>query len=126
MAISAYEKVSFEVSLLAAADYTTKQFLAVKQSSSGIATVCSTAGERAIGILQDAPLAGAAGLVAVSGISRAYIGGTVAADADLAVATTGRLVAATTGDYVVGRAMSSGVSGDIIPVLLNSTGNKFV
>jgi hypothetical protein len=125
------------VSLPAGADLTTKQFLAIKVNSSAQAVVAG-AGEFAIGILQNKPASGQAATVAYGGISKALAGGNVTAGMTVAADSTGKLVNAAeavvnTSDAgaasdavvasnVIGVALASGVSGDVIPVLVLSAG----
>lgn len=124
------------VSLPAGADLTTKQFLAIKVNSSAQAVVAG-AGEFAVGILQNKPGSGQAATVAYGGISKAIAGGNVTAGQTLAADATGKLVNAaeavtdTTNtsatdaliaSNVIGVALASGVSGDVIPVLVLMAG----
>lgn len=125
------------VSLPAAADLSAKQFYAIKVDSNGKAAVAG-AGEFCAGILQNKPGSGQAATVAYGGISKALAGGnitagmTVAADAagklvNAAEATvntsdTGAAADAVVSSNVVGIALASGVSGDVIPVLVLMAG----
>lgn len=125
------------VSLPAAADLTTKQFLAIKVDSNGKAAVAG-AGEFAAGILQNKPAAGQAATVAYGGISKAIAGGNITAGMTLAADANGKVVDAAeatvnTSDAgaaadavvssnVIGVALASGVSGDVIPVLVLMAG----
>lgn len=126
------------VSLPAGADLTTKQFLAIKVNSSGQAVVAG-AGEFAAGILQNKPNSGQAATVAYGGISKAIAGGNVTAGMTVAADATGKVVdaaeaviasldgnvatnVAVTSSNVIGVALASGVSGDVIPVLVMNAG----
>lgn len=109
------------ISLVAAADLSAKQFLAVKVDSNGQAAVAG-AGEAVVGILQNNPPAGSAGAVMISGSTKAKAGGNIAAGAVLAANAAGALVAATTGNYIVGIAKTAAASGDTFEVILKSLG----
>lgn len=125
------------VSLPAGADLTTKQFLAIKVNSSGQAVVAG-AGEFAVGILQNKPNSGQAATVAYGGISKALAGGNITAGMTVAADATGKLVNAAEAvtdtsnagsatdaliaSNVIGVALASGVSGDVIPVLVLMAG----
>lgn len=125
------------VSLPAAADLTTKQFLAVKVDSNGKAAVAG-AGQFCAGILQNKPASGQAATVAYGGISKAIAGGNITAGMTLAANADGKLVDAAeavvdTSDAgaaadavvssnVIGVALASGVAGDVIPVLVLMAG----
>lgn len=104
---------------IADGDLSAAQFTAVKLSGDLKVAAATADTHVAIGILQDKPTDGKAGLVRLHGISKAVAGGTVAAG-DMLVATTGgKLVASTTGGKrVVGRALTGGSDGDIITVLV--------
>lgn len=108
----------FDLSVAAGSDLSSNQFYAVKRTAGSLA-LCSVAGERALGILQDDPgEAGRAGLVRVAGLSKAVYGGTITQDAQVAVDAAGKIVAATATDVSIGIANKAGVDGDIGEVLL--------
>lgn len=109
------------ISLVAAADLTAKQFCAVKVDTNGQAAVAG-AGEAGVGILQNNPASGSSASVMISGSSKAKAGGTIAAGANVAANASGLLVAATTGNYIVGIAKIAAVSGDTFEVILKSMG----
>ena len=104
--------------LPAAADYSGHQYCCVK-SVAGVATLCGSQGEDGIGILQNKPDAvGKTASIAMlnsSMVIKVKLGATVAADALVTPeATTGRMGAVSTGDYVWGRLKTGGVDGDIV------------
>lgn len=103
------------VGISASADLSAKQFCAVKFSGDKTVTFAG-AGEKSCGILQDKPVSGEACNVAKGGISKAKIGGNVAAGANLMSDAAGVLITATSGNHVVAVALEAGVSGDIISV----------
>ena len=105
------------ITLIAADDFSAKQYYACKVNSSGQAAVCGD-GENAVGIMQDAPEAGYSGAVMCLGISFAKYGDTVAAGANLASDSAGRLVTSGGSDCVVGIALEAGAVNEIHPVLL--------
>jgi hypothetical protein len=109
------------ISLPAAADLTSKQFTVVKLDSNGAAANAG-AGEAGIGILQNNPNTGQPATVQIDGISKAKAGGSITAGAALAANAAGLLVAATTGNYIVGFAKTGAASGDVFPVVLKSLG----
>lgn len=105
----------------AEADLSTKQFCFVKFGSTDeYVALCATAGEKAIGILMNAPAAGELAEVAIMGAgAKVKIGATITRGGELSVTvTTGAAKAAVATEYVSAIAMASGVSGDIIPVQL--------
>lgn len=113
----------FDLSVPAGADLSAKQFYIVKRSGGNLA-VCSVAGERAFGILQDDPAAsGRVGLVRLAGLSKVEYGGTISQDDLLVTDASGKAVAVgATGGHVIGVANVAGVTGDIGEVILFGPG----
>lgn len=107
-----------------AADYsTTGQYFAMKLNTSEQWVKCSVAGERAAGILQDDPASGKHGEVAIFGISKAELGGTVDEFDPLTTDANGALVKADEeSDYVLAIALKAGVSGDAQRVFICHAG----
>jgi len=65
--------------------------------------------------------------VCVIGIARAVAGAAVTAGARVTVNSVGRLVAATSGQVFIGRAMTSaGANGDTFEVLVNNAGDAIL
>jgi len=99
--------------LLAAADYSsTGQYTAMKVNSAGKFVKCAAAGERAAGILQNAPASGANAEVIMYGRAT-FIAGTggVSAGDLLACEADGELVTATGDAHVLGWALEDVVAG---------------
>lgn len=126
------------ITRIAGADLRTKQYYAVKQNSDG-EVVVAAAGEKALGILQNAPNENQAATVAVAGISKWVAGGVVAPDADVASDASGKAKTAVAnvvdtqagsatdpvlGSYVLGRnlTLANSADGQIIEVLITHTG----
>ncbi len=101
-----------DVSGIAAADLSEKQFFGVKEDS-GVA-LGDTAGEMLLGVLQNKPESGQTARYRINGTSLFKIGGTVAAGNELQIDTDGMFIAAESGDYVHGIATEAGVDGDLI------------
>lgn len=116
-----FDQIKHSVTLEAGADLSTKQYCAVSVNSSGKAVACD-ADDYAAGILQNNPGSGRAATVTYSGVSKAKLGGTVAAGARVTVNASGQIVAATTGDSVLGIALVGGASGEIGSVLIGAAG----
>lgn len=120
MTRAAFEQEILSDSILAAAALTAYQYYPVKQDSSGTANICAVAGEKSYGILQNAPASGEACDIMILGISTVTLGGTVVIDDPLTVNSSGTaVVAVNEADFVFGRALSDGVSGDDIPVFVH-------
>lgn len=120
----AYEESAIMVTLPANGDLASQQFKFVKLNSSG-RLVANGLGEAAVGVLQDDPrAAGRAGAVAIGGIVKVKAEGTIAAGADVASDADGGAVAATTGQIVLGTAVTGGASGEIISMLFHPRNAK--
>lgn len=105
------------ITLIAGADLSLKQYYAVKINSSGLA-VLAGAGENSIGILQTPEASGYAVGVMCLGISFAIYGAGVAAGANLTPDGSGKVVTAAGADCVLGIALQAGVANEIRPILL--------
>lgn len=104
--------------LKAAADLSAKQFHVVKITGDNLVNVAG-AGEHGCGILQNDPkLVGEAATVAFAGVSKAKAAGVITAGAKVASDGAGAIVAAASGDHVIGVALEGAASGDVFSVLL--------
>lgn len=126
-----------DITLLAAADLSSSQYLAVVLGTSGI-TVASAAGADVIGILQNDPPDGQAATVRVAGITKWIAGGTIARGARVASDAAGKAKTAVAGtvntsdagasgdplvgSFSIGKALEAGVSGQVIAVLIDKAG----
>jgi len=100
------------LALTSAADLTAKQYLAVKITAASTVNL-SGAGEVAIGILQNAPAAAAVAKVSIDGqVTSAISGAAVTVGTQVTPDAAGKLVTATTGDYVIGTAVTGAAAGD--------------
>lgn len=131
---------AIDVLFLAGADLsTTGQFLFVKLNGSSQIVLADTAGEAALGVLQNAPANGAVARVRVQGVSKVVADGTLADGAILATtASTARAKAAVAGtvaggggdpsndpavgSFAMGRALSDGTSGNAMTMLVQPMG----
>lgn len=103
----------------AGADLSASQNRFVEQANTGAVTVCNTAGEKALGVLYNDPTSGQAATVAYDGVVRVVAGGVVAIGDSIATDNQGRAVNATTGQTILGEALSAATAaGQIVSVLL--------
>lgn len=106
---------------VAAADLSTKQFLFVKQTSSGINVAGD--GEVSCGVLQNAPAAGYACEVEGFGVTKVYASAAIAKGANIASDATGKAATAASGEYVQGFALeAAGGDGELMTVFLRPQG----
>ena len=110
-------------SFVAGEDLSAKQFKFVTLESDGQVDVADSAGENCIGILLNAPTAGAAATVAISGKVMVEAGGTIAACAAVQADANGDALTAASGDVVMGYALEAAVDGQIMAIELIQGGN---
>lgn len=110
----------FSDSYIAAADLSSSQFCAVVTDTAGKAALPGSTGLLATGILQDKPTAGQVGEVLILGKSKGLVGtgGVTMGDHVTALTTTGRIVTAATGNYILGIAQDTAAAGEYTTVLL--------
>jgi hypothetical protein len=110
----------------ASADLSAKQFYIVKMSGDKTVTFCAGVTDKCIGVLQDAPTSGQPANVAIGGLSKVLAGGTVAYGDLVGTDGNGKAVAIVAGtdttQYVLGRCVLGGASGEYISVLLTPGG----
>ena len=104
-----YEVPILNVTLIAGEALTTKQYYGVRLNSSG-QVITASEGSGIIGVIQDAPASGAAGLVMTHGITKGVLGGTVTAGQELQMDSSGRFIVKTTGTTVAIALESGAVS----------------
>jgi len=109
------------VTLVATADLSSWQYKAVKLTS-GTNRGCEPAdadNDPSIGILQNAPASGEAAQVAIGGISKAKFGATLAVGAAVECqATSGEMIANTTGGYAIGLVVEAAADGETGSILV--------
>ena len=121
----AYEisNYSVKVTLVAAADLSTKQYHFVKLDNTGKAAAIAAITDVPIGVLQNAPTSGQEAEVLVSGGTKLVAGELLTLPAFLSVTSAGRAdkVAVTdTTQYVVAQALTaSGADGEVITAVVN-------
>lgn len=96
----------------AAADLSAHQYGVVRFAAATTVNICSevlasAATKAPIGVLQNKPTAGLAAQVAVFGLTKIRVGGTVTAGAPISYNSSGHVVDAVSGDMVIGRAMQA-------------------
>lgn len=108
--------------LIAAADYSAKQYHIMKVVTAGTATIASAATDFLVGVLQNEPKANEGAevsLISGGGTCKVIAGGSISVGDALTADSNGQAVATTTtGNYLIGRALEAADAGDIIEVLL--------
>lgn len=113
----AYEAILETISLPSIVGFaSTSQYLFCRLVTGGV-TNCNTT-QSPLGVLQDYGTTGQVVEIAVGGVSKVKLNGTVFAGQALGMDGTGKAVKWATGQFMVGTTLSDGVVGDIVPVLL--------
>lgn len=119
----AYELLKTK-SIKATASLAASQYCFVKLDTLGQLALAS-AGGYAIGVLQDKPLAADPGAVCFPGdITKVQCGGTFAAGQDVCADAAGKAVAATSGGFVLGQALTAGAAGAIADIIYQPKASK--
>jgi hypothetical protein len=122
----AFEEGLELVSAVAGTDLSaTPMFTGVKLDANGNAVPVSAITDIPFGVLYDNAKQGNAVPVAVDGIAKCKAGATIAAGAAVAFKADGTIQTAVATQYVIGTARKSAVSGDIVPVSVD-TANPWI
>jgi len=122
----AYEisNYSVKVTLVAAADLSSKQYMFVKLDSAGKAAAIAANTDRAIGVLQNAPTEGQEAEVLVVGGTKLVAGEAIAEGAVLSTTSAGKAdsiaVGTATTQYILGTALTEvAADGEILTAVIN-------
>lgn len=114
----AYEIPLERLTFIAGADLSAKQYFAVKLANTG-KVVLAGAGESAIGVVQNTPVAEEASTIMTLGITMAKSGGSITAGQNVTPDAAGKFVVAAGGNAVIGVALTNAVADDVFPMLLS-------
>ena len=114
----ALEESLRSISLPAAGDLSSSQYLFGKINSSGQVAVCPDGG-KADGVIQNDPAAaGRAVQLGIAGRSKIVAGGVVGAGDSVSCDASGRAVSVASGDYSLGTAVeAASAAGDVISII---------
>jgi hypothetical protein len=104
------------------ADLSADQYLFVTLNSSGELELPPNSTTPVIGVLDDTPRAGSHGTVVILGTAKVAYGASLTVMEELSAATSGKAIAAASGDCVIALALEAGASGEIHKVLLVPSG----
>lgn len=113
-----------DVSLIAGGDLSSDQFKCVKAGTADFRVILVTSATASvpIGVLQDDPdAAGKSATVRVYGNTRILAGGTVSRGVVQTMLAGGTCQDKNGSDVILGVALESGVSGDVVSIILNPT-----
>lgn len=104
----------------AGADLSAYQYHLVKFGASNDAVVLCGAAEKPLGVLMNAPASGEVAEVAVHGGAKVKIASTMSVlGGSVACTATGHGRAAVSGEWAIGTQQDAGVSGDLIPIIID-------
>lgn len=118
----AYSENMITISGVAGADLSTHQFKFVKVDSTTDQFVLCGDGEDGDGVLQDAPASGEACNVCIGGVTKVKLGGIVAAGGVVSSGASGVANASANGDYMMGKCLVGGASGEIGTMIFAKNG----
>jgi hypothetical protein len=114
----AHEAITRNISLVAAADLSAKQYHFVQVDTAGKAAL-SGATALTLGVLQNKPASGQVGTVCVDGVTKVVIAATLSAGSRVRSDANGQAVAASVaGNAVAGILLEGGVANDVVPMLI--------
>ena len=118
--MAALEREIVSIAIPANADLSASQFRIAVVNSSEKAAIAAAATAKIIGVLYNKPAAAdVAAQIAISGVARVTAGGVVAAGDLLTSDANGKAIATTTtGNVLIGRALTAGADTQLIEVLL--------
>ena len=116
----AYAGIQQTFTLVAAADLSGAQYALVRASAAGLTNIASLSTNSAlVGVLQNKPLSGQAATVADFGLSKVIAGASATVNTYFTNDSSGRAVAAQSGDMIIGRFLEApGAGGDIVTARL--------
>jgi hypothetical protein len=104
----------------AGADLSTHQYKLVKFDATNNSVILCGNAEKPMGVLMNNPASGELAEVAVQGGAKVKIGSTMSTlGGSIASAANGVARAAVAGEWAIGTQQDSGVSGDIIPIIID-------
>lgn len=120
----AYEESLTCISLPISATLAASQYRFVKMGAAGTVAVQSVAGAACTGVNQgNESVVGTPAEIAVSGVSKVVLGATLStAGVNIMSDNAGRAVLATTGKYIIGKLLSTGVANDVVEILIDKEG----
>jgi hypothetical protein len=124
----AWENSQARITLTAAADLSALQYRFVKVDGDGKAAICGDDGN-AIGVLQNAPGSGEAATIAISGVTKLYIGTTSTLDSGSIISceADGAGKIQDSGAYRLGICLEdSTANGDIISIVFTGANGSTV
>lgn len=118
----AYENAMHVITAVAGADLSAAQYKFVKLNTTANQVVLCGDGEDGDGVLQNDPTSGQAATVCIGGVTKVLLGGTVAAGGVVSSGAAGIANASANGDYMLGKALTGGASGEIATIIFAKNG----
>ncbi|MAH50652.1 hypothetical protein CMI37_32835 [Candidatus Pacearchaeota archaeon] len=112
------------ITMIANEDLSTSQYKMVYVDGDNGVKLRVAAGAGLLGIVQNKPQSGEHATIVWNGLSRCSAGATITAGSWITVTASGTAVAATSSDYIVGKAITGVASGSLFQLLVESGGYK--
>jgi len=113
------------IGMVASEDLSTAQYKIVNVSSGeNMIALRVAAGAGVLGVLNNKPQSGENATVTVGGLTRCFAGATVGAGNWISVTASGTGIAATSGQYILGKSITSVASGGYFQLLVQHNGYR--
>jgi hypothetical protein len=114
----------FTEAFIANEDLSTHQYKIMVNSTGDLVGRAATAGESAIGILDNKPESGQDATINTAGVSRCIAGGTIVAGNEITTTASATGTVATSGTYILGKAITGVASGNTFKMTITNAGYK--
>ena len=110
--------------MVAAEDLSDMQYKILNVHGANTVKLRVAAGAGVLGVLNNKPENGEIATVVVGGLTRCYAGGTVTAGSWITVTASGTGLAATSGQYILGKSITGVASGGLFKLLVQHNGYR--
>ena len=112
------------LSMVAREDLSNMQYKIVNVHDANGVKLRVAAGTGVLGVLNNKPQSGEHATVVVEGLTRCVAGATIAAGSFISVTASGTGIATTSGDYILGKAITGCASGSNFQLLIQHNGYR--
>lgn len=110
--------------MVASEDLSTAQYKILNVSGADTVALRVAAGAGVLGVLNNKPQNGENATVVVGGLTRCFAGGTITAGSWISVTASGTGLAATSGQYILGKSITGVASGGLFKLLVQHNGYR--
>ena len=112
------------IGMVAGEDLSTAQYKILNVSAADTVKLRVAAGAGVLGVLNNKPQNGENATVVVGGLTRCFAGATIGAGAWISVTASGTGIAATSGQYILGKSITAVASGGYFQLLVQHNGYR--